>query len=119
MNEENYFDNLGNNLIIPKSNLIKTLSRESLIFYAILIKILISDDIHNNSYEETLNISLQRIKKLLGISRYLIFKYLNELQTKGLIKYLIIGHDKRNIIYKIEFQDSSLNFVYLVNEYKK
>lgn len=108
---------LKDKLVVPKSNIFQNISKNSLVFYAILVKILILNDSDNR--DNSISLSSKSISKITGLTRYYYLKYLDELSKYKLIKYEFYNIDKRNFLYTIYFLDSFLDYKYLKENYKK
>lgn len=108
---------LKDKLVVPKSNILQNISKNSLFFYAILVKILILNDSDNR--DNSISLSSRSISKITGLTRYYYLKYLDELSKYKLIKYEFYNIDKRNFLYTIYFLDSFLDYKYLKENYKK
>ena len=108
---------LKDKLVVPKSNILQNISKNSLVFYAILVKILILNDSGNS--DNSISLSSKSISKITGLTRYYYLKYLDELSKYKLIKYEFYNIDKRNFLYTIYFLDSFLDYKYLKENYKK
>lgn len=108
---------LKDKLVVPKSNILQNISKNSLVFYAILVKILILNDSDNR--DNSISLSSRSISKITGLTRYYYLKYLDELSKYKLIKYEFYNIDKRNFLYTIYFLDSFLDYKYLKENYKK
>lgn len=108
---------LKDKLVVPKSNILQNISKNSLVFYAILVKILILNDSDNR--DNSISLSSKSISKITGLTRYYYLKYLDELSKYKLIKYEFYNIDKRNFLYTIYFLDSFLDYKYLKENYKK
>lgn len=108
---------LKDKLVVPKSNILQNISKNSLVFYAILVKILILNDSDNR--DNSISLSSKSISKITSLTRYYYLKYLDELSKYKLIKYEFYNIDKRNFLYTIYFLDSFLDYKYLKENYKK
>ena len=108
---------LKDKLVVPKSNILQNISKNSLVFYAILVKILILNDSDNR--DNSISLSSKSISKITGLTRYYYLKYLDELSKYKLIKYEFYNIDKRNFLYTIYFLGSFLDYKYLKENYKK
>ena len=74
---------LKDKLVVPKSNILQNISKNSLVFYAILVKILILNDSDNR--DNSISLSSKSISKITGLTRYYYLKYLDELSKYKLI----------------------------------